>query len=246
MKIGITEQGDAGLDYGWASRMGSVDGAILITKCLSEKFIQTVLPYKGKTIVHVTCTGYGGTILEPKVPISSVQLGYAQKLKESGFPIQNIVIRVDPIIPTEKGLMVAESVFTEAYKLGFRRFRISMIDMYNHVRKRFRAAGVPTPYGEEVMPDKDSISRTNNMLKRLKAVMPDIRIETCAEPALTQAFYCGCVSEFDLELLHLNWDEDEPAHYQRVGCLCIAPKTELLTIKRQCPNQCLYCYWANI
>lgn len=34
-KIGITEAGDAGVDLSWVDKMGSVDGAVLITKCIS-------------------------------------------------------------------------------------------------------------------------------------------------------------------------------------------------------------------
>ena len=34
-KIGITERGDAGLDVSWVGKLDAVDGAVVITKCLS-------------------------------------------------------------------------------------------------------------------------------------------------------------------------------------------------------------------
>lgn len=67
-KIGITEAGDAGVDLSWVDKMGSVDGAVLITKCISPNFVDAAMKFKDKIIVHATITGYGGTILEPLVP----------------------------------------------------------------------------------------------------------------------------------------------------------------------------------
>lgn len=34
-KIGITEAGDAGLDLSWVNKLDTVDGAVVITKCIS-------------------------------------------------------------------------------------------------------------------------------------------------------------------------------------------------------------------
>lgn len=42
MKIGITEYGDAGVDLRWENKLGSLDGAILITKNLTDTFISKV------------------------------------------------------------------------------------------------------------------------------------------------------------------------------------------------------------
>lgn len=39
MRIGITERGDASIDYSWVDKVSNIDGAILITKNLTDKFI---------------------------------------------------------------------------------------------------------------------------------------------------------------------------------------------------------------
>lgn len=39
-KIGITEAGDAGLDLSWANKLDTVDGAIVITKCITPVFMK--------------------------------------------------------------------------------------------------------------------------------------------------------------------------------------------------------------
>ena len=43
MRIGITERGDAGIDFMWEKKLSAVDGAILITKSLNKTFLQKVL-----------------------------------------------------------------------------------------------------------------------------------------------------------------------------------------------------------
>lgn len=50
LRIGITERGDAGLDLSWTHRLSAMDGAILITKNLNDRFRQA-LPDKDVDIV---------------------------------------------------------------------------------------------------------------------------------------------------------------------------------------------------
>ncbi len=69
MKIGITERGDASIDYNWVNKLNTVDGAIIITKNLTDKFIDTILE----------------------------QLNQLKKLVDLGFNPNHIVLRVDPI-----------------------------------------------------------------------------------------------------------------------------------------------------
>lgn len=45
-KIGITEAGDAGLDLSWANKLDTVDGAIVITKCITPDFYEVALANK--------------------------------------------------------------------------------------------------------------------------------------------------------------------------------------------------------
>lgn len=137
-KIGTTEHGDAGLDLSWVSRLGRMDGAIVITKQVSPRFRDAVLANSNKLVVHATTTGYGGTVLEPNVPPLDEQLNAVVALVQAGFPKEKVVIRVDP----------AEGVIKAFMDAGFSRFRVSIIDMYPHVRERFKQVGLPLIYGE--------------------------------------------------------------------------------------------------
>lgn len=250
MKFGITEAGDAGIDLSWVEKLKTVDGAILVTKNITPKFMRAVLElfWEGKDnfILHVTCTGWGGTKMEPNVPHFSKQLQAADFLiKFWGFPAEKVVIRIDPIIPTKMGLRLAETVFYQACQMGFRKFRVSVLDMYPHVRERFIAAGRELPYGNNFTASDDQFADVDKMLAEVKLRFPDAMIMSCAEPKLKVPRKIGCVSGYDLDILGIDTDEEAKPNYQRPNCLCIGNKTELLDNKKRCPHQCLYCYWKD-
>jgi len=253
-KIGITEAGDAGLDLSWADKLDTVDGAIVITKCVTPDFYDAALSNKGKLIIHTTFTGYGHSVLEPNVPSPYDEFDAIMALERAGFPKEKIVIRIDPIIPTPKGIATAKNVFKTFMDVGFSRFRVSIIDMYPHVRERFIDAGLPLPYdGRGFYPSVEQVQAVDKMFEDVKEYWFSIgrrmlfgdvlRIESCAEPGLKNACRCGCISEYDLNLLGLTEKEPDSFGYQRPNCLCYSGKTELLKHKERCPNGCLYCYW---
>lgn len=252
-KIGITEAGDAGIDLSWANKLASVDGAILVTKNITPGFIKKVLENKNKLIVHVTCTGYGGTVLEPYVPASRLQRCAATDMVLRGFPREKVVIRVDPIIPTEKGLGRALDTIEAFMREGFNRFRVSIIDMYPHARDRFKDAKLPLPYGENgFSPDGEQLAAVDEMIREAREYWAELRrdparlrIESCAEPGLREPIPCGCISSFDLALLGLETGDTDSVGPQRPKCMCYSGKTELLTHKQRCPHGCLYCYWKD-
>lgn len=248
--IGITEAGDAGVNLAWEKKLGTVDGAILITKNVSPEFRAAVMRNYEKVIVHATVTGFGGSILELGVPRPSESLAKVTALMYAGFPQEKIVIRVDPIIPTEKGLNTALETIESFMEEGFGRFRISVIDMYPHVRNRFLNAKLPLPYGGQMFASKEQFEAVDAMLTEACAFwmndgrrMKDLRIESCAEPWLTVPIPCGCISAYDLEILGLNPSEADTAGRQRQHCMCYSGKKELLADRHPCRHNCLYCYW---
>lgn len=276
-KIGITEAGDASRDFSWEKRANEMDMMILITKHVTEEFIERVLPYKNKTIVHATCTGLGRTGYEPNVPDFRYQISQAVRLIEMGFPKSQVVLRVDPLIPFEEypeidGVRLLKLIVANAYP-NIERFRISVLDNYKHVQKRFADAGLPVLYnGNFSAPDKE-FARLDAAIIELKRNYPNISIECCAEPKLKHALHIGCASAIDLSLFGLR--PDGKKQNNRYGCLCEA-KTELLPYKHYwwctehgcevdksafckygdcktcdkvqiygCANRCLYCYWRT-
>lgn len=140
LKIGITEHGDPSYNNVWINKMPDVDAAIIITKNISNNLISNILKFKDKIILHATITGYGGTEFESNVMSSDLSFRQLHKLINSGFPIKNIVLRIDPIIPQTLYLGVVDEVLKGAELLELMRIRISFINMYPYVVNRLRNA----------------------------------------------------------------------------------------------------------
>lgn len=242
-KIGITERGDAGLDLSWKDKLDTVAGAILISKNFTDEFINEVFKAKVPLILHCTCTGYGGTEVEPNVPECKKQLNQMIKLITAGFPVQNIVLRIDPIFPTLKGIRKFHDVMNLYIKyirpLGVKRIRISVLDEYNHVKERFKQHGWPLLYEGKECQDMSTVAAA------LECYNMDF--EACAEPELVNLSknvkMTGCISAKDLRLMGLPLEGNTVNPQNRKGCKCLSCKTELLSNRRQCPHGCVYCYW---
>ena len=242
-KIGVTEQGDASLDLSWVNKLNSVAGAVLITKELTGPFVAQLLAHQDKVLLHMTCTGYGGTVLEPNVPDLSTTLMRLDELIKRGFPMQRIVARVDPIIPTEKGIATARKVIEAVHRLGIRRIRVSVLDMYRHVQARFQAAGLPLPYGNEFQASRKQFLALDRMLLDVLCKHPTISFESCSEPNLNVPKKVGCVGTSECSMFGIEKTENE--HKQRNTCLCCGEKVELLSNRHPCAHGCLYCYWQD-
>lgn len=247
MRIGITERGDASLDFSWVQKIDSVDGAVLITKSLNDEFICQVMQVNKPTIVHCTCTGVGGTGLEPSVPRYDWQLNQLKKLLDTGFPVERCVLRIDPIFPTEGGLQKVRKVLDYFMELqtGVKRVRVSILDEYWHVKERCRSIGCEPLYGDNFQASEEQFREVAKVLQEYPFVF-----ETCAEDKLAGMADCfkiqGCISQTDLKTMGLstgNYYFENPQN--RNGCHCLSCKVELLKERKRCPHQCIYCYWKN-
>ena len=238
-KIGITEAGDAGLDFSWADKLYDIN--IIITKHLTPKntkLISLLLENQDKIILHCTCTGYGGTIVEPNVPEPAEVYAGVKELISRGFPVSQIVLRTDPIIPTDKGINRVEKVWQQFSDLEIERCRFSIIDMYPHVKDRFQKVCGNIPFEGFIVP-KEMIENVNIAISNNQTLYT--HFESCAESIGEQV---GCISKRDFDVLNLEFNNTNGG-FQRKGCLCCAGKTELLNNKKRCPSGCIYCYWRD-
>jgi len=241
INVGITERGDAGLDFSWTKRLMRAN--IIISKNLNDQLIYCLIKHKDRVIFHMTCTGWGSSFMEPNVPEPYFSYQQVEKLLNAGFPLKQLVLRVDPIIPTVVGRLISEvaldlfSLLAGDNKL---RVRYSFLDMYPHVKERFRQHKMPLPYTSFKAPD-DEIHNTLEMLSKYTKYYD---FESCAEDTIHKI---GCISHKDLEALGISDDFNETrAPQQRQGCLCPgASKVELLRNTTCCQHGCLYCYWKD-
>jgi DNA repair photolyase len=243
--IYVTERGDAGIHIKevlekatWKAPM------ILITKSpqlilphISE--LEKLHPYGNNKafMVHCTITGYGGTALEPGVPKVSESIKAYHKLV-SKIGGQRTVLRIDPIIPTEKGLETAYDVLSKARG----RVRISFFDAYPHALKRMTPkmqSKIKSVYNGQFHAPLELRLAAMRTLEGLAPAQTKM-IEVCGEPGLPCS---GCVSAFDLKAMGCDGDWDRRKGAQRPACACIREKKEMLDHIGQCKHGCLYCYW---
>jgi DNA repair photolyase len=235
LRIGSTERGDAGIDFTWTKKLQDLN--IIISKNLNDKLIGHLIDNQDKIIFHSTVTGHGGTIIEPKVPKLDFSFEQFEKLILAGFDIKRFVLRVDPIIPTEDGLKVAKNVLEKYKNSGVERVRFSFLDMYEHVKIRFKKQGIELPYSSFHAP-KEMI---DNGLRMIEDYEKYYTFESCGEYL---KYKIGCISKKDLEIAKIK-GELNGSSFQRKACLCPANKKELLKDKKVCQHQCIYCYWQK-
>jgi len=240
-RIGVTESNEIAYNLDAFDRL--YKGNIIITKRLTDKLIEKLIEYKDKIILHCCVTGMGGSKVEPFVPTPQKTLEKLHKLLDGGFPTSHIVLRIDPIVPTRKGVETAMGVLRLFRGLGIKRVRISFLDNYKHVRERFKEIGVELYNGEFHAPLKER----RKCLTAIKYCAEECGYETveaCGEPGIDSI---PCLSQKDIDILGLT-DEIvlEGSAEQRKSCGCPANKSELLRVKpHRCENKCLYCYWKD-
>jgi len=239
-QIGITETGDPSFNLELFDDLCAAN--IIVTKRLTDKLIDKLVEHKYKCILHISCTGMGGSKLEPLVPTKEETYSKFLKLKLSGFPVKQVVLRIDPIIPTAKGIATAMSVLKLFGNSGITRVRISSMDMYKHVIDRFNDENIPLPY-ETFHAPSNAISELNNIIMGC-AYMMNAKVEACGEPGLKTT---GCISEIDLEILGLTDSVKLIGNAdQRKGCQCPSNKKQLIKRKpAPCEQRCLYCFWKD-
>ena len=242
-KIGVTERGDAAVHLNeWVDKAPGLDAIVAITKSVTPELTDFILTpgIKAKTILHTTITGYGGTRLEPGAPPPEESYALISGMIAGGFPAKQIVLRIDPIIPTEKGLEHVRKLLGMFKSTGIKRVRFSFLQYYKHAEARFSKLGWAWPRIDDGM--KAACFRLFSEYARI------YKFQSCAtEVPPEYNHFCaqtGCVSAEDVVILGLEV-KLSGSSYQRPKCLCCSAKTELLTHRSQCKNKCAYCYWVG-
>lgn len=177
--------------------------------------------FQPNVIVHCTITGFGGTKIEPNVPSVEVSFeGYRAFVNTFGK--DRVVLRCDPVIPTEKCVAFAASkIMSKA--LGTR-IRFSFLDMYDHVKRRFTEAGIDMcklGFSGSFHASLDNRLKFVEIIKQF--VLDPNALSACGEPGIQSE---PCVSKRDCNILGVELMP--PSHSQRFACRCAANKTELL------------------
>lgn len=225
--IGITEGADPTVNFKWKEWVNDGKPAILITKM--PRLLIEHLNGTENVIVHCTITGLGGSDIEPNIDNPKVSIKYYRELCDK-LGDDRVVLRVDPIIPELQMLMSVDIPYMinimSLVKKSRGRTRISFMDAYPHVRRRFLGH-----YALEQGFHYDLLSRLDiwHLLGNP---------ELCGEPGMPST---PCVSAIDCEILGV-----EPVlrdKGQRPHCHCLVHKAEICKPPPKCTYGCLYCYW---
>jgi len=237
-QVGISETGDVAFNLEIFDDLCAAN--IIITKRLTTKLIDKLVENKEKCILHFTVTGMGSSKLEPMVPTKEQSFKKFNELIEKGFPVNQVVLRVDPIIPTDKGILTAMSVIRLFKNSGIQRIRYSSLDMYKHVIDRFKELNIPLPY-ETFHADSGRLSVLSTVIDTC-AYMMNGRAEACGEPNIQTI---GCISQMDIDILGLTNQITLTGNAdQRTGCKCPQNKKQLIKGKPgRCESSCTYCFW---
>lgn len=250
-KIGITETYDPCFVQDWETRL--LKANIVISKELNDEMIEKLLIVQDRVIFHHTVTGQGGTVLEPNVHTPEHEFAQFRKLLSRGFPLTHYVLRLDPIIlwskETQDNIVKVLEMWkpvVEEYRNQIR-CRVSVVDLYPHVKERLASVGYKVFYDTFTAPDA--------VFRRIDTIFCPFyhyfKFECCAEPKLFpyNFVHCGCASYYDLELLGFDMEMQKeyglPDTKQRGDCKCLAKKQILGVKPGSCPHGCLYCFWKD-
>lgn len=242
-RIGVTESNE--IAYNLEAFDNLYKGNIIITKRLTNPLIDKLVENKDKIILHLTVTGFGHSRIEPFVPTVDNTIKKFKQLIEKGFPIEHIVLRIDPIVPTERGINTATNVLKIFGGFGIKRVRISFLDNYKHVKERFKEKGIEELYNGNFHAPLEDRLKGLEIIKNNALENGFESVEACGEPNIESI---PCLSQKDIDILGLT---DEivliGSAKQRKNCSCPSNKSELIKngFNKKCPNNCLYCYIKN-
>lgn len=238
--IGVTETSDPCFHLDLFDNLYNAN--IIITKNLTNQLIEKLVEHKDKCILHMTVTGFGGSKIEPFVPKPEKNLTQVRTLIDKGFPVEQIVLRIDPIMVTEKGTDTALGILEMFKDVGIKRVRVSFMDMYNHTKERFKENNISLPY--ETFHANESIRKHVFKILYTEALEMGYEIvQTCGEPGFENT---PCISQMDVDILGLTDSiKLKGKKEQRTSCGCPANKRQLISWEKskiKCGHNCLYCY----
>lgn len=166
--ISYYKSGNPCSNFEWVTRLSDIN--IIQSKVITDDFINICLSNKNRIFLHIVISGMGKTIFEPNIP--SVKQTFLQltKLINSGFPQNQILVIVSPILSNDNGLKSLElllRVFTEFKILRLRFVRFNLLQ-YKSVNDDFKKQNGYEP--EHIISKKSYIEKfvvsNDNILKR--------------------------------------------------------------------------------
>lgn len=126
--VSYYKSGDPTQNYDWVQKLTDIN--IIRTKVITDEFIKVCIENKHRIFLHVVITGLGKTVFEPNIPSVKEMFFKLEKLIKTGFPQNQILWIVNPVLPNDNGLKALElllRVFSEFRPLRLRYVRFSVM-----------------------------------------------------------------------------------------------------------------------
>ena len=219
--FGINHYGEPAFDDTWCKRLNLVNVVISrFVTCDRKEFLEKLIDNKQFIILHVTCSGWGGSAFEPNVPTAESIVEGVLYLIDSGFPRNQIVLRIDPLFVNTTGLRKVVKVLDLFKQTEISRVRYSTFVPTACTRNLFMEKFHKIPKNDAF--DVASFFHSYGFYS----------FEQCHGDGI------GCISKKDLISLGITDNYNEKC----LTCNCLAPAIELLPEKgKKCIGGCIYC-----
>lgn len=209
-------------------------------RLLSNPDLRTQVGDYPSVFVHVTITGMGGSVLEPKAPGAEESLDALEDLAQLVSGPEHLALRFDPIVhlrlPNEvvySNLHHFEPVAGRAAGVGIRRVIVSWMQRYRKVERRLARVGVEAV--EPAPAERDSEA------EHLRRVVDGLGVEVrgCCVPGWPRG---ACIDGSLFRQIHPAGERCSRAKAtgQREHCGCT--RSVDIGWYGPCVHGCLYCY----
>lgn len=191
--------------------------------------------------ISITITGWGGTWLEPGVPVPTEMIRHLNEIIEKFKGTQRLRLRIDPVVPTFEGIARASTV--SMYVKEPINIVTSIIQIYKGQEEVARRLGIKMDLytvksGRALFPRKEVAERWLTALYKSNASLIG-RVQFCGMPYnIPGAIHTGCIDKSLLESIGVK--DFKPAIGNRPSCKCVIKKRQI--VQGKCKHGCTYCY----
>ncbi len=222
---------------------GRVHTVVIWTKfpmALTAPPYREVLEAYDQLCVYVTVTGFGGTPLEPGVPVPDDALAAIPELIELAGDPRRIRIRPDPLLALRKdgrlitNIPASREIMVKAAALGVTSFSTSFMENYPKVERRLRKNG----YTVIDLAPEERVEIMSGLLKLGEKL--GVTLNACCVAGFPVS---ACIDGRLLTGLHPDREvcRTDRATGQRKNCGC-THSVDIGWYSMKCLSGCLYCY----
>jgi len=190
--------------------------------------------------VHLTITGLGGSVLEPRIPFWQEVVGMIPALVDLVGDARRITWRFDPIIHANVNGKILSNrdefagIIEAVAQMGIPLCRTSWVEPYAKVQRRLARSGI-----ELILSTPEERYAQARELTRI-AEQHGMRMQFCAVPGFppSRCIDGELLSELHPDGLHCTRAR---AKGQRPLCGC-THSIDIGWYSQKCPHGCLYCY----